>query len=135
MVFLQTNSFKPDEPQYHPSITVPLVTPTSDTRELIRFAHLGLQQIFREGYAYKKAGVMLMELGPEASQRQDDLFAASVDIEKASHLMTTMDALNARFGRGVLRVASEGVEQVWKMKRGRMSPCYTTQWADLPVIV
>ena len=73
MVLLETNPFKPGDPQYHPSITVPLVTPTADTRALIRSAHAGLRQIFRAGYAYKKADVMLMELCPEASQRQRGL--------------------------------------------------------------
>ena len=135
MVLLETNPFKPDDPQYHPSITVPLVTPTSDTRELIRAAYAGLRQIFRTGYAYKKAGVMLMELCPEASPRQDDLFAAPANPEKSTRLMTTMDALNARFGRGTTRIATEGVDQHRKMKRGRMSPCYTTRWEDLPVVV
>lgn len=134
LVLLQTNSFKPDEPQYHPSITLPLILPTADTRELVRVAILGLHRIFREGYAYKKAGVMLMELVPAASQRQSDLFAAPISPEKSLKLMATMDALNARLGRGTLRLAAEGVEQHWKMKRGRMSPCYTTRWADLPVV-
>ena len=134
MVLLETNPFKPGEPQYHPSIAVPLVTPTSDTRELIRSAFIGLHRIFREGYAYKKAGVMLMELGPQASMRQNDLFATPADSEKSTKLMATMDALNARFGRGSTRLAAEGVEQDWKMKRGRMSPCYTTRWEDLPIV-
>lgn len=134
-VLLQTNPFKPDEPQYHPSITVPLINPTSDTRELIEAAFRGLKRIFRNGYAYKKAGVMLMEIGPENQSRQHDLFSAPVAPERSLKLMKTMDALNARFGRGTVRVAAEGVEQQWKMKRGRMSPCYTTRWKDLPVVV
>lgn len=134
MVLLETNPFKPDDPQYHPSITVPLVTPTADTRELIRSAYAGLRQIFRASYAYKKAGVMLMELCPETSQRQSDLFAAPAAPEKSTKLMATMDALNARFGRGTTRLATEGIDQDWKMKRGRMSPCYTTRWEDLPVV-
>lgn len=131
LVLLQTNPFKPDEPQYHPSITVPLVNPTSDTRELIEAAFRGLKRIFRAGYAYKKAGIMLMELGPENQQRQPDLFSAPVNPVKSHKLMAAMDALNAKFGRGTLRVAAEGVDQDWKMKRGRMSPCYTTDWKHL----
>ena len=134
MVHLETNPFKPDEPQYRPSLTVPLVMPTSDTRELIRAATSGLHRVFREGYAYKKAGVMLMELNSETNQRQDDLFAAPVDPQKSTQLMATMDSLNARFGRGVVRIGAEGLAQQWKMKRGRMSPSYTTRWDDLLVL-
>jgi len=77
-VLLQTNPFKPDEPQCHPSITVPLINPTSDTRELTKEAFWGLKRIFRVGYAYKKAGVMLMEIGPENQSRQCDLFSIPV---------------------------------------------------------
>lgn len=77
---------------------------------------------------------MLMDLGPQASMRQNDLFATPADSEKSTKLMATMDALNARFGRGSTRLAAEGVEQDQKMKRGRMSPCYTTRWEDLPIV-
>ncbi|MER2624175.1 MAG: Y-family DNA polymerase [Accumulibacter sp.] len=130
LVSLETNPFKPNEPQYHPSITVPLVTPTADTRALIRAAHNGLHRIFRTGFAYKKAGIMLIDLVPEDDQRRD-LFTAPDFSRNSSKLMATMDALNARFGRGTVRIAAEGIDQEWKMKRGRMSPCYTTRWADL----
>ena len=129
VVSLETNPFKPNEPQYHPSITVPLITATADSRALIR-AHAGLRRIFRAGFAYKKAGVMLVAVGPDDCPRRD-LFVATGSPEKSEKLMATVDALNARFGRGSVRIAAEGVAQDWQMKRARMSPCYTTRWADL----
>ena len=131
VVMLQTNRFKPNEPQYHPSISVPFVTPTSDTRELIAWAFRGLRRVFRAGYAYKKAGVMLYDLGPENQHLQADLFAPPVQPEKSKKLMAVMDSLNQRFGRGIVHVASEGIGHEWKMKRDRMSPQYTTEWSQL----
>jgi len=130
LVLIQTNPFKPDEPQYYPSISVPLVTPTSDTRGLIEAAFKGLRRIYRQGYAYKKAGIMLVELGPEGQQIQSDLFAKPASPE-AKKLMAVMDTLNNRFGRGTLRIAAEGIQKDWQMKRGRMSPRYTTEWKHL----
>jgi len=131
LIQLQTNPFKPDEPQYFPSITVPFVHPTSDTRDLVNAAIRGLKRIFKGGYAYKKACVMLVELKPEGTAHQGDLFAAPVKPIQSAKLMQAMDTLNARFGRGTVRVAAEGIEQDWKMKRGRMSPRYTTEWEHL----
>ena len=130
-VLLETNPFKPDTPQYHPTLLVPLVTPTADTRLLVAAAQAGLKQIYREGYLYKKAGVMLTELGPAASQRQADLFAVPANNQKSEKLMGVLDALNTKFGRGTINIAAVGVNQDWQMRQDRRSPSYTTSWKDL----
>lgn len=128
-VFIRTNPFKDDHPQYQAGVTVPLASPTADTRRLTHAAHLGLKHLFKPGYAYQKAGVMLMELR-EAGHEQGMLFdEPAPDRPK---LMDVIDRANGRWGRGTLRLASEGVEKAWHMKRGNLSPAWTTDWTQLP---
>ncbi|NWG38503.1 MAG: Y-family DNA polymerase [Hydrogenophilaceae bacterium] len=128
-VFIRTNPFKDGHPQYQAGITVPLPSPTADTRRLTHAAHIGLKHLFKPGYAYQKAGVMLMELR-KAGHEQGMLFdEPTPDRPK---LMDVIDRANGRWGRGTLRLASEGVEKTWHMKRGNLSPAWTTDWAQLP---
>jgi len=133
-VFLGTNPFLSKEPQYHPAALVPLSPPTDDTARLIRAAKAGVAAIWRAGFRYKKAGVMLLELAP-ADQRQGLLFAGPEEdhAERRSRLMEVVDGLNARMGRGAVRFAAEGLEQAWRMRRDKLTPAYTTGWASLPV--
>ena len=138
-VFLNTPPFQPGEPQHHPSITVRLATPSQDTRTLCQAALRGLEQIVRPGYRYQKAGVMLLEIAP-ARQGQLSLFedegGASSDRPR---LMAVLDGINRTMGRNTLWLAGQGLtrrerEHGWRMKRGNLSPAYTTQWLDLPVV-
>ncbi|WP_424218016.1 DUF4113 domain-containing protein [Thauera humireducens] len=132
-VHIRTNPFKPREPQYQRSVMAPLPEPTADTRALIASAVKLLEAIFRPGYAYQKAGVMLSELQPVA-QRQGTLFGGGPGLERSAALMSAMDLINARWGRGTVRVSAEGVEKAWQMRRGHLSPAYTTSWEDLPPV-
>ena len=129
-VFLMTNPFK-DEPQYSNAATIKLPVATDSTSDLLRQALPGVELIFREGYRYKKAGVMLTALRP-ASHVQGDLFDYH-DRERSSRLMRALDRLNDHMGAGTLRYAAEGLTQRWKTKFERRSPAYTTNWRDLPV--
>ena len=135
-VFIATNSFKPEAPQYHPGATVPLSIPTADTTRLLRAARVGLRHIYREGYEYKKAGVVLLDLAPVGAVT-GDLFAATrvSATERRERLMAVMDGINGRWGRGTVRYLAEGLTQPWQMRRGRMTPRYTTCWEELPVAV
>ena len=91
---------------------------------------MGLRRLYKPGYAYQKAGVMLMDL-TDAQRTQAALF----DTDRGNPaLVRVMDRINACWGRGTLRLAAEGVHQGWRMRRGMMSPCYTTHWAELPVV-
>lgn len=128
-VFIRTNPFNEKHPQYQQAIVVPLTQATSDTVRLTRAALWGLKRIYRPGFAYQKAGVMLMGLHP-ASQTQGVLFETASPARPA--LMQVIDQANARWGRGTLKLAAEGVVKPWQMKRERMSPAYTTRWEDLP---
>lgn len=131
-VFMGTNPFIPNEPQYHPGATIPFTTPVSDSSRLIQAARIGMKRIYRQGYRYKKAGVMLMELG-SAQVQQGDLFAHQ-ETETRSRLLAVVDEANRTLGRGTLRFAAEGIGQPWKMKRDRMTPAYTSDWAELPEV-
>lgn len=127
-VYIRTNPHK-EAPQYQRGLTIPLPEATDDTLRLTRAALWGLQRIYRPGFAYQKAGVALLEL-TDAANRQMNLFSATKDNPR---LMQALDRINATWGRGTLRSAAEGIGKGWKMKRERMSPGYTTSWAQLPV--
>lgn len=129
MVFIHTSPFRTSEPQYSRSITVPLATATDDTLLLTQAALAGLDAIYRPGYAFAKAGVMLSAL-VDRDRVPQDLFASPLIASR--NLMTTLDRVNAKFGRGMLTTAaalSKG--SVWAMRQDRRSPKYTTDWGGL----
>lgn len=133
-VYIRTNSFKPEAPQYQRSVTVPLPEATADTRVLAHWALRVLHRIYRPGYGYHKAGITLMNIVP-ATNQQFSLFASGGASDgRATKLMTTLDSINARYGRGKLHLAAEGVEKAWQMRRGNLSPRYTTDWNGLPTV-
>ena len=133
MVFIRTNPFNPKEPQYQRSVTIPLPEAISDTRVLVMWALKGLKRIYRPGFAYQKAGVMLSELRPKA-MAQASLFV-DPETDRGQRLMATLDVINQRWGRGTLRSAAEGMEKPWQMRRQRLSPSYTTDWNGLPMAI
>ncbi len=130
-VFLMTNEFK-DEPQYRNSVTCSLAVGTDTTSELIRAALRGLRTIYRDGYRYKKAGVMFTALVP-ASLVQPDLFDLQ-DRPRSKRLMAALDAVNDRWGSGTMEYAASGLTKAWKTQFHRRSPAYTTDWSALPVV-
>ena len=130
-VFLRTNSFRKDLPQYIPSLAVPLPYPTNDSLEVNRWADYLCERMFKKGYQYKKAGVMLSEISP-VTQRQGDL----LELETTSNakLMQALDTLNQRFGRGTVKVSTQGSFTEWQMLQERKSPNYTTSWDEIPAV-
>jgi len=129
MVFIQTNRFKPDDAQHCASRAVHLPVATSDTGKLIGAALAGLTSIWRKGYQYKKAGVILLGLY-RASAVQEGLFDKA-DSPRRITLMRTIDRLNLRFGRDTVMFAAAGIRRPWQMSREFLSPCYTTVWDEL----
>ena len=134
-VYIRTNVFKPEVPQYQKGVTVPLPEATADTRVLTQWAIRILRRIYRPGFGYHKAGVMLLDLVP-AAKRQFALFDSrgGAGDARSGKLMAVLDDINQRYGRQTLRLAAEGVERSWKMRRGNLSPGYTTRWDGLPVV-
>ena len=134
-VYIRTNPHKDGEPQYSPGLALSLPRATNDTRMLVNAALYGLHRIYQKEYRYQKAGVMLADITPE-SIFQGDLFQVESSTEKNKRLMNTLDQINKKMGAGTLKLASEGTSgQDWKMKRGNMSPAYTTRWAELPIAI
>jgi DNA polymerase V len=88
--------------------------------------------IYRPGFNYKKAGVIVMEITPE-SQLQSSLFDTR-ERGKERDLMEAMDKLTARFGRDTVKIAAQGFSKRWKLKQESLSPCYTTRFDELLTI-
>lgn len=132
-VFMQTNRFRLDLPQYNPSIGFKLVTPTDDIRYLTRCAKFCLRKVFRSGFSYQKVGVCFSDLLTK-DYAQMDLFnqPSTEQLEQTEKLMAVWDAVNQRYGRQTLRLAAEGHVKPWGMRMQVRSPSYTTQWLDLP---
>lgn len=131
-VFIQTNPFREQDKQYSNSMTIPLPNASSDTRLLIRAALFGLRHIYRKGYAYKKAGVILTGIDPLALYQTSLLTQQGAD-ERSARLMNALDQLNQKYGRNTVSVFSIGSKKSWSMRREIMSPCYTTSWQDVPI--
>lgn len=130
-IFLSTNRFN-SAPQYASSAIVHLPVPTDFTPELIRAAHRGADRIFAEGYSYKKAGVILLELLP-AAPAQPNLYATR-DEQREAEVMSVVDRINARFGQGTIRYLATGVERRWQTRADNRSPRYTTHWREIITI-
>jgi DNA polymerase V len=128
-VFVETNPFKPSDPQYGASRAARLPVATADTGRIVKAAGMVLQAIWRRGFSYKKAGVMLIGL-TKAGLVQGDLWVQP-DTPAAKRLMRSIDALNAHHGRATIGYASAGVQNAWKLRREFISPRYTTCWDEL----
>jgi DNA polymerase V len=132
LVFIRTSPFRP-EPQYSRSVVVPLRRPTSDTGRLVESALMGLGAIYKPGFKLAKAGVMLLDL--QSSDREQIELDLEQDVTAdRSRLMTALDVVNHRFGRGTLHMASAGMagdKRVWSMKQERLTPGYTTRLEDI----
>lgn len=138
-VILGTDKYAPIAgPKTHTTV-LNLAHATHHSGELTRAALRGLHQLRRPGVAYHRAGVVLSGLEP-MGQAQLDLFGAAADQQRGQRLMTTLDALNARFGRQLVRLAAAGVaktpagqpqEPAWAGRAAHRSPRYTTGWDEL----
>ncbi len=131
IVYIKTNRFK-DTPQYSNAAYIKLIEPTSSTIELTKYALYCLNKIFKNGYKYKKCGVLLEGIQPD-SQKQLNCFYGfdEKDDNKKICLMQAVDSINSRFGHGKIKLAAEGVFKKWKMKRNILSKCYTTNINEL----
>lgn len=129
-VYIRTSPFREKDPQYSNGMTIKLPSPTDNTPKLVSIALWGLKQIYRPGYNYAKAGIMLGELVPAAGI-QTDLFSNMQPDPKSERLMHVMDLINRKMGKESIKLASEGFKRPWKMKQENKSPSYTTNWDEL----
>ena len=135
MAFIRTSPFRKQDPQYSRSASIPLPSPTSDSAHITQAANAILKHIYRPGFKYAKAGVMLMDLQP-ATREQLTLDLDADMPENRIRLMDAMDEMNQRYGRGTLKLASAGAPKaikLWAMRQERMSTGFTTDWGGLAV--
>lgn len=132
-VFVQTNTFRQQDKQYYRTTTVQLPVASADTAELLHYAAIALDQIWQEGYNFKKTGILLADFIPQ-KQVQYGLFDA-VDRPKNDRLNKAMDAINLRYGgKEMVKFAIQGTGSKWKLRQQKLSPCYTTRMADILTI-
>ena len=132
-VGIRTNPFKPDVPQYNKAISCKLAEATDDTLVLGQYAIRMLKQLYRAGYIYQKASIMLTDLSPK-TERQITLFEDGAGREKRERLNAALDTVNRRYGSRTLQTAGAGIHKSWSMKRGNLSAAYTTDWRSLPTV-
>lgn len=137
-VFIRNSPFREREAPFSASTSIRLTSATQDTRQIVQAARYALRRIFRQGVRYAKAGVMLFDLS-SVDVEQLELFGADVPTVTGNGrdpqaLMQTVDALNARFGRGTVKLAGAGFEQEWRHRPERLTPAYTTDWNQLPIV-
>lgn len=128
IVFILTNRHKENLPQYYESRLLKLSVPTDSTLELTKYASAMLRQIYLQGYAYKRAGVILSDIRSKTGT-QRDMFDAT-DRDKHARLMKAVDGLNASFGRHKIVTAAAGAE-FFKMNREHLSKKFTTDWGHI----
>ena len=133
-VFVATNPFSKDRPQYHAGAQTALAPATNHSPNLIAPALRLLRGLYRPGFIYKKTGIFVTDLIAE-SDRQPDLFDATEGVaSRQQELDRIVDDLNRRLGRNTLRYGSMGLRSRWAMKQGNRSKRFTTCWDELPVV-
>lgn len=130
-LFMRTSPHAENETFYAPQASGRLTIPTCDTRDIIRAAVRSLDNLWRDGFRYMKAGVMLSDFFSQGVA-QLHLFDDFSPQANSQALMQVIDSIN-HSGLGSIGFAGKGIEQKWAMKREMLSPCYTTRYADLPV--
>lgn len=135
--FIRTSPFRLQDQQYSRSVVVPLRRPSADSQAIVQAALTGLQAIYRPGYRYAKAGVMLMDLSTADRVQKELPLDAEENLSDRSHLMQVLDGVNRRYGRGTVQLGSAGLggnERPWVMRQERRTPGYTTEWDGLAVV-
>lgn len=128
-VSIRTGMFNPDEPKFSKGVVCELPYPTDDTRLVTRAALAGLEQVYREGFAFSKAEILLMDLR-QRGEYTDDLFA-EVQPAESERVMGVLDQINAKWGRGTIRPGRVPTAPDWGMRREMMSRSYMTRLDQL----
>lgn len=129
MVFIHTNNFREDLPQYWKNTVIHLPVPTNDTLEIVHYALAGLKTIFIQGYQYKKAGVIITEITEGAQMGLFD----KIDRTKREQLMQTIDQINGKHSQ-LVKLAIQGSGRDWKLKQEQLSQRYTTDINEILTI-
>jgi DNA polymerase V len=128
-VFITTDRFKKDAPQYSSARTLRIGPMSNSTIELIALAQRALSETYRPGFAIRKAGVLLNKLQPADTAPQRLWESASCELQR--RLMAALDTINERFGKDTIRCGIWPSSGVWETRSERRSPAYTTRWSDV----
>lgn len=131
-VLIQTNIHRTQDKQYSRSVTLQLPVASNSTSEIIHYALKGLDIIYREGYNFKKTGVIVTDIVPEWQIQAS--FFDEIDRDRDKSIMKTLDRLNTRFGKDSIKFAVQGFKKPFKLKQERLSPRYTTNINEVLII-
>ena len=141
-VFIDTNHFREDLPQYWNMAEERLLTPSNSTQQIVQTATRCLERVFRQGYHYKRAGVIVMGISPDNGVQTNFIDYDSERHEKMKRLDEALDKINREYGSETIVLGSQqytkpegkGKADVFKdsIKHDFRSPCYTTRWSDIP---
>jgi DNA polymerase V len=132
-IYIRTSPFDKNRKYYSNSITIDLPVATSNSLELVKTAIKGLKKIYKYGYFYQKAGIVLSKLR-EASENEFNLLAPIME-NKSQTLMKAIDFTNAKYGRNAISIAQAGINNSWKMRREHSSKIDTASFDSLPKII
>ncbi len=128
-VFINTDPFATAAPQHSASSSTTFMSPTADSRAIVAAAMRIFDRIWREGFAWRKAGILLLDLSFGADV-QPNLF--SNQTTGSDGLMEAVDRINDRFGRGSVGLGLSAKNAEWRMRQDQLSPHYTTRWKEIP---
>jgi DNA polymerase V len=112
---------------------IPVSIGIAPTKTLAKVAVRGLRRIFKGGYKYQKAGVMLLDLVPQPMEQLTLFKESQIIPENKDRLMTVVDDINLTFGRDSIRLGGTTLSNSWRMRQAMLSPAYTTRWEELPI--
>ena len=133
-VFIYSNVFRVKDNQYHGSVTIPFNRPTNYTGDLISYALKGLNAIYKPGVNYHKAGIMCLDMVPENAIQETFFAETQRDSDKGRKVTQVLDQINVLMGSDKVRFAAAGYSKQWRLKNEKLSPCYTTNISQIPVV-
>jgi len=128
MVFIHTNSFNKEQPQYYKNIVIKFAFQTNSSIDIVKYAIEGLKRIYKKGFKYKKAGVILMDFTPE---NPEQLVLFDYKNSKHTKLMQVIDEINTKNGKHLVRLSGQDLKKTWKMKQENLSQKYTTSLSEV----
>ena len=143
-VFIDTNHFREDLPQYWNMAEERLLTPSNSTQQIVQTATRCVERIFRQGFHYKRAGVIVMGICPDNGVQTNFIDYNAERYEKMKRIDEALDKINREYGSETIVLGSQqytakggkGKAGVFKdsIKHDFRSPCYTTRWSDIPEV-
>ena len=128
MVFIHTNGFRKEQPQYYKNIVIKFAYQTNSSIDIVKYAIKGLKRIYKKGFKYKKAGVILMDFTLE---NPEQLVLFDFKNPKHTKLMQVIDKINTKNGKHLVRLSGQDPKKTWKMKQENLSKKYTTSLSEV----